>query len=80
MKCQSLFSEENKKNIINLLSAEYANSVVKVKIFFLCFVQIIQIIYISNKNRTEYICTFYCNWHSRDQSFTFFLISVYTFK
>ena len=30
MKCQSLFSWKNKKNIINLSSAEYAQGVVKV--------------------------------------------------
>ena len=32
MKCQILFSEKNKKNIINLSSAENAQRVVKVKI------------------------------------------------
>ena len=32
MKCHILFSGENKKNIINLLSAEFAHKVVKVKI------------------------------------------------
>ena len=31
MKCQILFSEKNKKNIISLLSAEFAPRVVKVK-------------------------------------------------
>ena len=31
MKCQILFSGKNKKNIINLSSAENAQSVVKVK-------------------------------------------------
>ena len=31
MKCQILFSVKNKKNIINLLSAENAKRVVKVK-------------------------------------------------
>ena len=31
MKCQILFSGKNKKNIINLLSAENAQRVVKVK-------------------------------------------------
>ena len=35
MKCQSLFSQKNKKNIINLLSAEFAHRVVKVKEVFL---------------------------------------------
>ena len=35
MKCQSLFSGKNKKNIINLLSAEFANSMVKIKGFLL---------------------------------------------
>ena len=30
MKCPILFSGENKKNIINLLSAEFAHRVVKV--------------------------------------------------
>ena len=30
MKCQSLIYGKNKKNMINLLSAEYAQSVVKV--------------------------------------------------
>ena len=29
MKCQSLFSKENKKNIMNVLSAEVAHRVVK---------------------------------------------------
>ena len=33
MKCQILFSRKNKKNIINLLSAENAHRVVKVKFF-----------------------------------------------
>ena len=32
MKCQSLFSGKNKKNIISLSSAEYAQSVGKVKV------------------------------------------------
>ena len=32
MKCQILFSGKNKENIINLLSAENAQRVVKVKI------------------------------------------------
>ena len=32
MKCQILFTGKNKKNIINLSSAEYAQRVVKVKI------------------------------------------------
>ena len=32
MKCQSLFSGKNKKNIINLSSAEFAQRVVKVKL------------------------------------------------
>ena len=31
MKYQMLFSGQNKKNIMNLLSAEFANTVVKVK-------------------------------------------------
>ena len=30
MKCQSLFSEESKKNIVNVSSAELAQKVVKV--------------------------------------------------
>ena len=33
MKCQILFSGKNKKNIINLSSAENAQRVVKVKLF-----------------------------------------------
>ena len=33
MKCQNLFSEKNKKNIINLLSAEIAQGVVKLSSF-----------------------------------------------
>ena len=33
MKCQILFSGENMKNIINWSSAEFAQSVVKVKLF-----------------------------------------------
>ena len=33
MKCQILFSEKNKKNIINLSSAENAQKVVKVNKF-----------------------------------------------
>ena len=32
MKCQILFSGKKEKNIINLLSAEFAQSVVKVKL------------------------------------------------
>ena len=32
MKCQTLFSGKNKKNIINLSSAENAQRVVKVKV------------------------------------------------
>ena len=35
MKCQSLFSGSDKKNIINLLPAELAQSVFKVKSFFI---------------------------------------------
>ena len=34
MKCQSLFSGKNKISIINLLSAESARRVVKVKYFY----------------------------------------------
>ena len=30
MKCQSLFSRKNKKNIVNLMSAEFAHGIVKV--------------------------------------------------
>ena len=37
MKCQILFSDENKKNIINLSSAEFAERVVKVNIQFYTF-------------------------------------------
>ena len=33
MKCQSLFSGKNKKNVINLSSAELAQRVVKGKLF-----------------------------------------------
>ena len=36
MKCQILFSGKNKKNIINLPSAENAQRVVKVKAIRLC--------------------------------------------
>ena len=32
MKCQSLFSGKNKKNVVNLLSAELAQGVVVVKL------------------------------------------------
>ena len=32
MKCQILFSRKNKKSIISLLSAEFAHSVVSVKV------------------------------------------------
>ena len=35
MKCQSLFSKEKKKNIINLLSAESAHRTVSTKCFSL---------------------------------------------
>ena len=35
MKCQILFSGKNKKNLINLLSAESAHSVLSVNVFFL---------------------------------------------
>ena len=45
MKCQSLFSGKNKKNIINLLSAEFAQRVIKVKLslpFHLCFYSLFQ--------------------------------------
>ena len=34
MKCQILFSGKNKKNIINLSSAEFAQRMVKVKQFY----------------------------------------------
>ena len=38
MKCQSLFSGKNKKNIINILSAEFAQRVVIVNMFSsICF-------------------------------------------
>ena len=39
MKCQILFSGKNKKNIINLSSAENAQRVVKVKPFFMAYVK-----------------------------------------
>ena len=32
MKCQSLFSEKNKKNILKLLSAEFVHRVVKAEL------------------------------------------------
>ena len=35
MKCQILFSGKNKKNIINLSSAELAQSVVKITLIFI---------------------------------------------
>ena len=35
MKCQILFSRKNKKNITNLLSAEYAHSMVRFNTIFL---------------------------------------------
>ena len=34
MKCQVLFSMKNKKTIISLPSAEFAHSMVSVKVFF----------------------------------------------
>ena len=34
MKCQSLFSGENKKNLINVSSAESAHSMINVKVQF----------------------------------------------
>ena len=37
MKCQNLFSGKNKKIIINLLSVEFAQRVVKVIFFFFFF-------------------------------------------
>ena len=37
MKCQNLFSGKNKKNIINLSSAELAQGVVKVFFFIVIF-------------------------------------------
>ena len=40
MKCQILFSGKNKKNIINLLSAENSQRVVKVKILLLFSCQV----------------------------------------
>ena len=40
MKCQIQFSGKNKKNIINLSSAENAQRVVKVKKRYLCSVSI----------------------------------------
>ena len=36
MKCQSVFTGKNKKNIINLLSSEFAQRMVKVDKGFLC--------------------------------------------
>ena len=39
MKCQILFTEKNKKNIINLSSAENAQRVVKVKSVNICMKQ-----------------------------------------
>ena len=37
MKCQSLFSEKSKKNIINLTSAEFAQRVVKVSVLIFLY-------------------------------------------
>ena len=34
MRCQNLFSEENKKTIINVSSAELVQRVVKIKIYW----------------------------------------------
>ena len=42
MKCQILFSGKNKKNIINLLSAELAQRVVKVKYNLLTFLILVR--------------------------------------
>ena len=41
MKCQILFSRKNKKNIINLSSADFAQRVVKVNLAFLQFTSIL---------------------------------------
>ena len=40
MKCQNLFSGKSKKKIINLLSAEFAQSVLSVKITLFFMVQL----------------------------------------
>ena len=44
MKCQNIFSGKNKKNIISLLSAEFAQRMVKVRV-------------ISQNNQTQYLLT-----------------------
>ena len=44
MKCQSLFSGKNKKNIINLSSAELAQRVVNVNMNDYCYVYPIDLI------------------------------------
>ena len=49
MKCQILFSGENKKNIANLSSAELAKTVANVKSFFyvvVYFCQVREMIYV----------------------------------
>ena len=38
MKCQILFSGKNKKNIINLSSAEFANWVINVKLYYINYI------------------------------------------
>ena len=50
MKCQILFSGKNKKNIINLSSAENAQRVVKVKFYMVPFCMI------SSRLQTTVFC------------------------
>ena len=38
MKCQSLFSGKHKRNIINLLSAEFAQRMIKVNVLLVVYI------------------------------------------
>ena len=54
MKCQSLFSGKNKKNIINLLSAEFAHSTVSVNANEPCNVKSAFESYANNESHNQH--------------------------
>ena len=59
MKCHILFSGKNKKNIINLSSAENAQRVVKVKVLITTAANDNIVCILSEKIRLDILCELY---------------------
>ena len=70
MKCQILFSGKNKKNIINLSSAENAQRVVKVKAPHKTVA--------GNFFRYRFFCYAFCFFFSKEKSLVLHVYCLYT--